>query len=91
MTFLGYGVHLIRSLRHRWTEVLIGGLLASVSLLICNATLTPSLSSGSPDSNELATIPYVLGQDHSTGYPLCTWLGKLSTTCQSGIWPIGPS
>jgi len=57
----------------------IGGLLAGVSLLIYNATLTPSLSYKSPDGNELATIPYVLGLAHSTGYPLYTWLGKLFT------------
>jgi len=70
---------MIRSQRHRWIDVVIGGLLAGVSLLIYNATLTPSLSYKSPDGNELATIPYVLGLAHSTGYPLYTWLGKLFT------------
>jgi len=55
-----------------------------VSLTVYNATLTPSLSYLSPDGNELATIPYVLGLAHSTGYPLYTWIGKLFT-----FLPIG--
>ncbi len=50
-----------------------------ISLFVYNATLTPSLSYLSPDGNELATVPYILGLAHSTGYPLYTWLGKLFT------------
>ncbi len=58
-------------------------LIALAIFLLClgvyNATLTPSLSYASPDGNELATVPYILGLAHSTGYPLYTWLGKLFT------------
>jgi len=50
-----------------------------VCLAVYTATLTPSLSYASPDGNELATVPYILGLAHSTGYPLYTWLGKLFT------------
>ena len=53
--------------------------LTSLALVVYNATLTPSLSYKSPDGNELATVPYLLGLAHSTGYPLYTWLGKLFT------------
>jgi hypothetical protein len=68
--------------RHRsrfWPDGLIGLTIFSTALAVYNATLTPSLSYKSPDGNELATIPYVLGLAHSTGYPLYTWLGKLFT------------
>jgi len=51
--------------------------LTLAALAVYLATLTPSLSYLSPDGNELATIPYVLGLAHSPGYPLYTWLGKL--------------
>ena len=58
--------------------------LALAALAVYLATLTPSLSYLSPDGNELATIPYVLGLAHSPGYPLYTWLGKLFS-----LLPIG--
>ncbi|MFQ6013965.1 MAG: DUF2723 domain-containing protein [Anaerolineae bacterium] len=67
-----------------WPEVLIALLLFSLSLAVYNATLAPSLSYKSPDGNELATVPYMLGLAHSPGYPLYTWLGKLFT-----FLPIG--
>jgi hypothetical protein len=51
--------------------------LAGIAILVYNATLTPSLSYLSPDGNELATVPYVLGLAHSPGYPFYTWLGKI--------------
>jgi hypothetical protein len=54
-------------------------LLAGFAFLFYSVTLTPSLSYLSPDGNELATIPYVLGLAHMPGYPLYTWLGKLFT------------
>jgi len=54
-------------------------LLAGVAFLFYDVTLTPSLSYLSPDGNELATIPYVLGLAHMPGYPLYTWLGKIFT------------
>ena len=54
-------------------------LLAIVAFLFYYVTLTPSLSYLSPDGNELATIPYVLGLAHMPGYPLYTWLGKIFT------------
>jgi hypothetical protein len=54
-------------------------ILAVVAILIYNTTLTPSLSYMSPDGNELATVPYVLGLAHSPGYPLYTWIGKIFT------------
>ena len=53
--------------------------LAGVALAVYRATLTPSLSYLSPDGNELATVPFVLGLAHSPGYPLYTWLGWLFT------------
>ena len=53
--------------------------LAGIAVLLYNLTLTPSLSYISPDGNELATIPYVLGLAHMPGYPLYTWLGKVFT------------
>lgn len=55
----------------------IAALLTAVVFLVYHATLTPSLSYLSPDGNELATVPAVLGLAHSPGYPLYTWLGKL--------------
>ncbi|MBU1878850.1 MAG: DUF2723 domain-containing protein, partial [Chloroflexi bacterium] len=65
--------------KHRWLDALIAlGLWAS-SVTVYALTLTPSLSYKSPDGNELATICYVLGLAHMTGYPLYTWLGKLFT------------
>jgi hypothetical protein len=67
-----------------WPDWLVALALFAAALAIYNATLTPSLSYRSPDGNELATIPYVLGLAHSTGYPLYTWLGKLFT-----LVPIG--
>jgi hypothetical protein len=60
-------------------DVITGVGLFAAALLVYNATLTPSLSYLSPDGNELATVPYILGLAHSTGYPLYTWLGKLFT------------
>lgn len=60
-------------------DLLIGLSLSAAALIVYNATLTPSLSYKSPDGNELATVPYLLGLVHSTGYPLYTWLGKLFT------------
>ncbi|MBN1991681.1 MAG: DUF2723 domain-containing protein [Anaerolineae bacterium] len=62
-----------------WIDLGITAALFSLALLVYNATLTPSLSYKSPDGNELATVPYLLGLVHSTGYPLYTWLGKLFT------------
>lgn len=62
-----------------WLDLFIGLAIFIAALAVYNATLTPSLSYKSPDGNELATIPYVLGLAHSTGYPLYTWLGKLFT------------
>ncbi|MEW6569284.1 MAG: DUF2723 domain-containing protein [Chloroflexota bacterium] len=66
------------------TDALIALALTATCLLVYDATLAPSLSHASPDGNELATIPYVLGLAHSPGYPLYTWLGKLFT-----LLPIG--
>ncbi|MFQ6099744.1 MAG: DUF2723 domain-containing protein [Anaerolineae bacterium] len=60
-------------------DALIACLIFATCLVVYNSTLTPSLSYVSPDGNELATVPYVLGLAHSTGYPLYTWLGKLFT------------
>ena len=65
--------------RHLWPDWVIALLIFTLALVVYNATLTPSLSYKSPDGNELATIPYILGLAHSTGYPLYTWLGKLFT------------
>jgi hypothetical protein len=65
--------------RLKRTDLFIGLALAVIALLAYLATLTPSLSYQSPDGNELATIPYVLGLAHMPGYPLYTWLGKLFT------------
>ncbi len=65
--------------RRLWVDWLIALLILALALAVYNATLTPSLSYKSPDGNELATIPYILGLAHSTGYPLYTWLGKLFT------------
>jgi len=52
------------------------GIFESV-LAVYLKTLTPSLSSLSPDGSELATIPAILGLAHSPGYPLYTWIGYL--------------
>ncbi len=65
-------------------DLAIALLSGAVAFGVYNATLTPSLSYKSPDGNELATIPYVLGLAHSTGYPLYTWLGKLFS-----LLPVG--
>jgi hypothetical protein len=61
----------------RWVDLLLGLLIFLICLAVYNATLTPSLSYKSPDGNEMATVPYILGLAHMTGYPLYTWLGKL--------------
>lgn len=58
--------------------------LAGFAFLFYKCTLTPSLSYISPDGNELATIPYVLGLAHMPGYPLYTWLGKVFTLLPFG-------
>ncbi len=63
----------------RYVDYVVALGLFVASLAVYNATLTPSLSYKSADGNELATIPYILGLAHSTGYPLYTWLGKLFT------------
>lgn len=73
-----------KSLGRYRTDLLLAMLIGAIALGVYNATLTPSLSYKSPDGNELATIPYVLGLAHSTGYPLYTWLGKLFT-----LIPVG--
>lgn len=65
--------------RLKRTDLFLSLALAIVALLAYLATLTPSLSYQSPDGNELATIPYVLGLAHPPGYPLYTWLGKIFT------------
>ena len=62
-----------------FTDTILALGLVAFSLLVYNATLTPSLSYLSPDGNELATVPYILGLAHSPGYPLYTWLGKIFT------------
>jgi hypothetical protein len=66
-------------LRRYWPDILIAYAIFVICLTVYNGTLTPSLSYKSPDGNELATVCYVLGLAHSTGYPLYTWLGKLFT------------
>lgn len=58
--------------------------LTALALFVYVQTLTPSLSYMSPDGNELATIPYLLGLAHSPGYPVYTWLGKLFTLLPFG-------
>jgi 4-amino-4-deoxy-L-arabinose transferase-like glycosyltransferase len=58
--------------------------LTALALFVYVSTLTPSLSYLSPDGNELATIPYLLGLAHSPGYPVYTWLGKLFTLLPFG-------
>ena len=62
-----------------FTDTILALGLVAFSLLVYNATLTPSLSYLSPDGNELATVPYILGLAHSPGYPLYTWVGKIFT------------
>ncbi len=62
-----------------WPDILIACAIFVICLAVYNSTLTPSLSYKSPDGNELATVCYILGLAHSTGYPLYTWLGKLFT------------
>lgn len=52
--------------------------------LVYLATLSPSLSYASPDGNELATIPAILGLAHPPGYPLYTWLGWVFTQVPVG-------
>lgn len=74
---------LVRPVVRQLDWAISAGIFAA-ALLVFNATLTPSLSYLSPDGNELATIPYILGLAHSTGYPLYTWLGKLFT-----LIPVG--
>ena len=58
--------------------------LTVLALFVYVQTLSPSLSYLSPDGNELATIPYLLGLAHSPGYPVYTWLGKLFTLLPFG-------
>lgn len=65
-------------------DKILAGVIAGFTLLVYLATITPSLSYQSPDGNELATIPYVLGLAHSPGYPVYTWLGKLFTLLPFG-------
>jgi hypothetical protein len=78
-----------RFLSRRWPDCLIAALLFAISLAVHSATLITSLSYKSPNGNELATIPYLVGLANSTGDPLCTWLGKLFTYLPMGMWPIG--
>jgi hypothetical protein len=70
--------------RLKRTDLFLSLVLATIAFLAYLATLTPSLSYQSPDGNELATIPYVLGLAHMPGYPLYTWLGKLFTLLPFG-------
>ncbi|MDY6875463.1 MAG: DUF2723 domain-containing protein [Chloroflexota bacterium] len=65
--------------RRYWPDILTACFIFALCLAVYNSTLTPSLSYKSPDGNELATVCYVLGLAHSTGYPLYTWIGKLFT------------
>jgi hypothetical protein len=65
--------------RLKRTDLFLSLALAILAFLAYLATLTPGLSYQSPDGNELATIPYVLGLAHPPGYPLYTWLGKIFT------------
>lgn len=58
-------------------DFLIAFFIFLFSLCVYIQTLTPSLSSISPDGSELATIPAVLGLAHMPGYPLYTWLGYI--------------
>lgn len=58
--------------------------ISALALVVYALTLTPSLSYLSPDGNELATVPYVLGLAHSPGYPLYTWIGKAFTLLPFG-------
>jgi hypothetical protein len=71
---------------HRLTraDVAFAAVIATAAFAVYRATLTPSLSYLSPDGNELATVPYVLGLAHSPGYPLYTWLGWLFTRLPFG-------
>ena len=71
-------------LRRHWPDAPIAFIIFALRLVVCNTTLTPSLSYKSPDDNEFVTVCYILGLAHSTGYPLYTWLGKLFT-----LIPIG--
>ena len=61
------------------SDPMLGVLVALISLVVYDRTLTPSLSYLSPDGNELATIAATLGLAHATGYPLYTWLGNAFT------------
>ena len=65
-------------------DKILAGVIAGFTLLVYLATITPSLSYQSPDGNELATVPYMLGLAHSPGYPIYTWLGKLFTLLPFG-------
>jgi hypothetical protein len=64
---------------YTYVDYFLAFTLAVTTFAVYNATLTPSLSYLSPDGNELATVPYVLGLAHSPGYPFYTWLGKIFT------------
>ncbi len=55
----------------------IAAALAGAALAVYLATLAPTLSYGSLDGPELATLPYLAGLVHPPGYPLFTWLGWL--------------
>jgi hypothetical protein len=68
-----------RSKTYTLFDYSVAFILVAVAILVYNTTLTPSLSYLSPDGNELATVPYVLGLAHSPGYALYTWLGKVFT------------
>lgn len=65
-------------------DFFLASILAVLAITAYYATLTPSLSYLSPDGNELATIPYILGLAHSPGYPFYTWLGKIFTLIPLG-------
>jgi hypothetical protein len=58
------------------TDRLIALSLTLIALGVYLRTLSPSLSFLSIDSNELATLPPILGVVHAS-YPLYTWLGFL--------------
>jgi hypothetical protein len=62
--------------RRPWLDWLIALLIFTLALAVYNATLTPSLSYKSPDGNELATIPYILGLVHCPPAPL--WVPRPS-------------
>lgn len=74
--------------KHHERLALVDGVIALIltaaALIVYVVSLTPSLTYRSPDGNELATIPYMLGLAHMPGYPLYTWIGKAFT-----FLPIG--